>query len=170
MAEILTHPFVSVKADSPDPSLVSANEWNDGHLFTGGAEGQKLIYDSTQPKHVRWTDGTVSYNNTTGSPGFVASPQSNVSPVTVVTGSNCLLVVDVLVGISTNDGSGGHFYLVNNGVDVGSSGFIAGANTPFHTVVTVGAGTQNLSLRLEKEPAGGTINYFASLSVLKHGI
>lgn len=54
MPAVLKHKFVSAKTQSPDPTIVSKNEWNDEHLFAGGTTGQFLQYDSTLSDHVKW--------------------------------------------------------------------------------------------------------------------
>lgn len=54
MPSVLKHKFVSAKTQSPDPTIVSKNEWNDEHLFAGGTTGQFLQYDSTLSDHVKW--------------------------------------------------------------------------------------------------------------------
>lgn len=55
----LLHKFVSAKDESPDPTLVSVNEWNQEHVFSGGVNGQVLIYDDTMTDNVSWTSGPV---------------------------------------------------------------------------------------------------------------
>lgn len=42
MANVLNHRFVSGVADSTDPTLIQPSNWNDGHVFTGGAQGMLL--------------------------------------------------------------------------------------------------------------------------------
>jgi hypothetical protein len=41
----LDHRFRSAKADGADASQVQPSHWNDGHAFTGGANGYTLIRD-----------------------------------------------------------------------------------------------------------------------------
>ncbi len=55
------HTFESLKSDSPDTTLVSSSEWNDSHSFSGGINGQTLVYDNTEPYNMRWTDGIQSF-------------------------------------------------------------------------------------------------------------
>jgi hypothetical protein len=81
MAEEITHVFISAKSDSPDTTLVSSSEWNDGHVFGGGINGQHLIYDNTQPNNVRWTNGIVSGENTANITG--TSPVTAAAPVII---------------------------------------------------------------------------------------
>lgn len=69
MAEVeINHAFVSLKADSPDPSLVSASEWNARLNIGGGSNGQTVVRDASQPHGARWTQG-VSVQRTTGTYG-----------------------------------------------------------------------------------------------------
>jgi hypothetical protein len=42
MANVLKHRFASAKADGGDATQVQPSNWNDGHLFTGGTEGDVL--------------------------------------------------------------------------------------------------------------------------------
>lgn len=51
MADTLHHRFVSAKAQSPDTTIVSKNEWNDTHQFDGGTNGEYIQYDDTQAGH-----------------------------------------------------------------------------------------------------------------------
>ena len=59
MAEIVTHAFISTQPQSANTALVSRDEWNDGHVFSGGVNGQVLVYDNTQDNNMRWTDGRI---------------------------------------------------------------------------------------------------------------
>lgn len=85
MAEIITHTFVSAKSDSPDTTLVSASEWNAGHLFGGGTNGAILMYDNTQPGNIRWTEGvrkqTSQHYIVTSTP----TPIINLAPMNFTT-------------------------------------------------------------------------------------
>ena len=47
----LVHPFVSAVADLPG-SLVKPSDWNHGHTFQGGVNGDLLTYDNTQTDNV----------------------------------------------------------------------------------------------------------------------
>lgn len=93
MAEIITHAFVSAKSQSPDTTLVSKNEWNDGHVLTGGINGQFIVYDNTQQNNIRWTDGPVSSGNTALISTSTATPLANLAPVTITPASFVVVVV-----------------------------------------------------------------------------
>jgi hypothetical protein len=51
MSKTLDHRFRSSKADGPDPTQVQPSAWNDGHQFTGGANGNVLIRDTADPAY-----------------------------------------------------------------------------------------------------------------------
>jgi hypothetical protein len=43
----LDHRFRSAKTDGPDASQVQPSHWNDAHAFSGGANGNALVRDTT---------------------------------------------------------------------------------------------------------------------------
>jgi hypothetical protein len=47
MANVLKHRFASGKTDGPDATQVQPSNWNDGHLFSGGVNGDVLTRDTT---------------------------------------------------------------------------------------------------------------------------
>jgi len=47
MSNVLGHRFVSPKLDGPDATQVQPSAWNDGHKFSGGANGQILTRDTS---------------------------------------------------------------------------------------------------------------------------
>jgi hypothetical protein len=49
MANVVKHRFLSAKTDGADLTQVQPSHWNDGHLFTGGAAGDLLMRDPTDP-------------------------------------------------------------------------------------------------------------------------
>lgn len=75
----LIHKFISSKTQSPDPTLVSKNEWNQEHVFQGGVNGQALTFDNTQTDHVVWVNKPKSVDISvvdyaTGGSGTKADP------------------------------------------------------------------------------------------------
>jgi hypothetical protein len=56
MSNVLTHRFVSAKLDGADLTQVQPSAWNDGHKFSGGATGQVLTRDTSDPTFgATWT-------------------------------------------------------------------------------------------------------------------
>jgi hypothetical protein len=52
---LLKHRFVSGKSDGADASQVQPSNWNDGHTFSGGAAGDVLTRDPTDPNYgAKW--------------------------------------------------------------------------------------------------------------------
>src|SRR5882724_9007702 len=63
----LLHKFVSAKADGGDATLVRPTNWNNDHNFSGGADGQQLVFDSTQADKGSWVNYfSASLTNQTG--------------------------------------------------------------------------------------------------------
>lgn len=77
----ILHKFVSAKADSPDPTLVSASEWNEAHVMSGGLNGQRLVFDNTQPNNFRWVDGLREYNAAQVFSVSTATPLNNLAVI-----------------------------------------------------------------------------------------
>lgn len=51
---MLTHKFVSPKADGPDATKLRPSNWNEEHKFTGGATGSALIRDTGATDGASW--------------------------------------------------------------------------------------------------------------------
>ena len=47
---------MNIFGDSPNTNLTRPVNWNDEHVFTGGQNGQVLIYDNSQSDNGRWVD------------------------------------------------------------------------------------------------------------------
>jgi hypothetical protein len=150
MAEIITHAFVTTKPDSPDPSLVSATEWNDGHTFSGGSNGQTLAADNTQPKGIRWIDGTVQF---TGSANILGGSPQTVTLATFTANTPAIIILayatyqvctpSASAGLNLMlDGSSIANFVVPNGVDATRTLIIqcdAGNHTLTATYTAAGA-------------------------------
>jgi hypothetical protein len=54
---VVTHPFVSAKAESSDGTKVRASTWNAAHAFTGGSTGKLLARDTGQTNGAAWVEG-----------------------------------------------------------------------------------------------------------------
>jgi len=141
MAEFITHPFVSAKSDSPDSTLVSANEWNDGHILSGGINGQILVYDSTQPNNMKWIDGGKSLSNTYTA-GAVGSPFTTPIFATLNSSSNIIAQINPDLYCFTSGGTIYSFALSVNGAPIFFIGSILSATRsifPLSTSFTPGA-------------------------------
>lgn len=169
MSEPITHAFISAKTQSPDTTLVSKNEWNDGHLFLGGVNGQVLIYDNTQPNNMRWTDGPALSSNV-ASGGASASPLVGLVPVTITTsGPGICLALFTAYAVLSGAGTVSINLLID-GVLEYSQGFVSGgavALTWFRGV-SLAAGTYTFTLNYVAS-AGTFVSYTAELGVLRIG-
>jgi len=59
MANVTRHRFASGKTDGPDATQVQPSNWNDGHVYTGGAAGDVLTRDPTDATYgAKWTTPT----------------------------------------------------------------------------------------------------------------
>jgi hypothetical protein len=105
MAEIITHSFVSGKSQSPDTTLVSKNEWNDGHVFGGGINGQVLVYDNTADNNIRWTDGSANYLQSATIANPTTSPAVNVINISFTSNSAINIITSVIFSSVTTTGS-----------------------------------------------------------------
>lgn len=141
MAETITHAFVSAKSDSPDSSLVSATEWNDGHIFSNGINGQVLVYDNTQPNNMRWVDGVTNPGNTQSIANPTTSPINSIANVNFNSDSPVVVQATIhYVGIST---VGAVTYTANLYID---SILVAGD--------ILSSGVNNLTIRTAIRPIG----------------
>lgn len=67
MSNVLTHRFTSPKLDGADATQVQPSAWNDGHRFSGGANGDVLTRDTTDATFgAKWVttppaEGWVAY-------------------------------------------------------------------------------------------------------------
>jgi hypothetical protein len=143
MAETITHAFVSAKTQSPDTTLVSKNEWNDGHVFSGGSQGQILVYDNTQPNNMRWVDGAVNS-------GVSGGPVSGASPLTLIEGNITVTsLVAVYYSISaivaTSGSIGSTIAFRVDGVAVSNFNIAHATQTFFSLISSLPAGTHEIS-------------------------
>lgn len=131
MAETITHSFISAKADSADPTLVSSSEWNDNHKLVGTAEGQIVTYNTANaPSNVRYVDGTRRGNGSYVIPGAIALPATLPFSVvlTLSTTAYCLVIVTPHAITPVNPLTVG---IKHNAVNVRN--FIIPATTVHHT-------------------------------------
>lgn len=68
MANIVKHRFVSAKTNGPDATQIQPSNWNDGHLFTGGAADDLLTRDPTDATFgAKWGPGITVITDTSPS-------------------------------------------------------------------------------------------------------
>src|SRR6266567_7574519 len=105
------HSFVSPIADLPG-SLVKPSDWNHGHIFQGGVDGDLLTKDSTQTDGVLFKSVLNSVNgrilSLTRGQGSVASSRSPtgdflIIPFTLVKTNSCVLVLTQAFMTDTNN-------------------------------------------------------------------
>jgi hypothetical protein len=162
MADIILHAFVSAKSDSPDDTLIRASSWNDGHIFSGGINGQHLVYDNTQVNNMRWVDGEFTGNNLYTISGTVASPINDIADVDFTTNSPVkythVVILDqvtttggVLIVVAFNaDGGPVHSYGINSASKAQSLTIIG-------TFPTAGSHSVSVSLSASNTFTGGTV-------------
>lgn len=172
MAEILAHTFVNPHVDSGDATITASSEWNDGHTFAGGADGQILIRDSTQPKGARWTHGPrVSFATSSGSGGVVtAEGAQNV----IVFTSPAVIVLSIAASALLSDSTAVKMSLRRDGIEVFNANFV-GSDSLFHILptfnITESAGTHTYGIVLSSVNGFGTFTGWTSrLSTFSVGI
>lgn len=123
MADIVTHAFVTTKPDSPDPSLVSASEWNEGHVLQGGSNGQVLVFDNTQVKNARFIDGgAIASASATGPTG--GTTVTGIAPITFTATSNEALFISLTAYAEASVAAVINYFVIINGVSVYGQGVV----------------------------------------------
>jgi hypothetical protein len=59
MANALKHKMVSAVADAADTSKVRPSNWNEEHVFAGGADGAFLVFKTSESDKAVWSTGFV---------------------------------------------------------------------------------------------------------------
>lgn len=54
MADVLKHTFTSAKPDGPDATVIRPSDWNAEHAFSGGGNGDLLVYDQAETDKAGW--------------------------------------------------------------------------------------------------------------------
>jgi hypothetical protein len=158
MSEPITHVFISAKTQSPDTTLVSKNEWNDGHTFLTGANGQHLVYDDTQPNNMRWSNASSAGGNTSAISASTPTPISNLAAVSFTLQTAAVTFVSYQAVVYTSTGAAaGTVTLVLDTVDISSFSIPSGITQPasIGTSMSLAAGAHTLSLRLN---VAGNVN------------
>jgi hypothetical protein len=60
MSNALVHKFVSAKTDGTDTTLVRPSNWNEEHVFAGGATGSLLVFDATASDKAAWISAVAT--------------------------------------------------------------------------------------------------------------
>jgi hypothetical protein len=113
----LDHRFRSGKADGPDATQVQPSNWNDGHVFTGGATGQTLVrdtsdatYGATWMPHGVWTDIPFSPGLFHGSGGMTWTVTAVDLLAYMVIGGTCFVAFGISAGTLAGTASGAIFF------------------------------------------------------------
>lgn len=61
MSNVLAHVFVSAKADGADPTQVQPSNWNAGHSFSGGSNGNLIVRDTSDATYGAAWASTLTY-------------------------------------------------------------------------------------------------------------
>lgn len=94
MAEVqVTHTFVSSKPDSPDPTLVSSNEWNAAHKAQGGSDGQVGMRSSGAASGEVWVHGPTVLRTQDAFTGSVGTTPAMASTVVILSSAAYVLLV-----------------------------------------------------------------------------
>lgn len=162
----ITHAFVSPKADSPDSTLIRPSNWNDGHTLSGGINGQVLIYDTTQPNNMRWTDGRFAVHSPFIISSSTAVPIIGAAAITRTFNSMNLITVHVQIReFTTVGGASGTIQTTIDGTVINEAVVISGTSyVTFLAITTITAGSHTVALNLTTT---GNVNILtASLSLL----
>ncbi len=169
MAEILAHTFVSGKSDSADGTIVSSGEWNDGHSFASGVDGQLLMRDSSQGKGAKWVDGPLVQRISDAFTGNVGTT-TPLSSVNVSFSSNgyILLIASLLCTLAS--GTAGIVSIRRNSVAISTGAFLANSTfiVPFTALAVEVAGTYTYEM-IVTGSSGNITNVQTVLSLIKIG-
>lgn len=91
----VNHAFVSAKPDSSDATIVSANEWNADLLFSGGADGQPLIKDSSKTTGAKFGQAPLAYRTSDTYSGASPSGAMASTAITTTDVANLMFFVNI---------------------------------------------------------------------------
>lgn len=165
----IAHTFVSAKADSPDPTLVSSSEWNDFLEAVNGNNSQMMLRNNTSPYGMTWVDGPSIVQ---GSGAFTGSqvttpPLCSTSP-TFASGVYVLLLPSVLVTLTA--GNGAILSIRRNAVVIASGAIRCDSTffSPFTGYAVESAGTFTYDI-LISGTSGSVTNVNATLTIFSIG-
>jgi hypothetical protein len=173
MAEIITHTFVSAKTQSPDTTLVSKNEWNDGHVFSGGINGQSLVYDDTQPNNMRWVNKTFTAFVADTVSSSTPTPLLNIASVSPTFETTVIALITYQAFSYTSVGNAvGTLSLVVDTLDVSllniPSPLIQATSATLP--IPLPAGAHNINIRLNTAGNVNVTTLFISISIVAFGV
>lgn len=169
MAEIITHAFVSAKTQSPDTTIVSKNEWNDGHLLSGGSNGQVLLYDNTQDNNIRWGNKSIASHTTASVIVSTPTPLTNLATVTFTTELPLIIFLSYTVfGYTSVGNANGVIELYFDSVLYQSFGFLSPITQPTGATfpLTLAAGSHSGFLKLSTAGNVNVTAFTASIDIL----
>lgn len=111
---LINHAFVSAKPDSPDGTIVSASEWNNVLLLTGGSQGQLVARDSGSVTGASWIDGANIQVNSGTYNG--SSPSPDLAQIFVTNNSASYTLLFATVAAVTSGGANVNAFIKRNGV------------------------------------------------------
>lgn len=104
------HRFRSAKADGPDATQVQPSGWNDGHIYTGGVNGQTLVRDTSDVIFgATWADhgGITAYTPVWSATGAAPSlGNSSLVGAYSIVSQTVFVNVRFIVGSTAGLGSG----------------------------------------------------------------
>lgn len=171
MAETVTHAFISAKSDSADTTLVSSSEWNDGHVFSGGANGQVLIYDNTQPNNIRWTEGIKKGTNTASIVSSTPTPVLNLAALTFNLAYDCVGLGIFFIAITTvGNATATVSYRIDDANDYQPSIVSPETGKSFTTDLTLSAGTHTMDIDIAVAGGANILTLLLSHRVILFGV
>lgn len=111
---LINHPFVSMKPNSSDGSIVSSTAWNAADVISGGSAGQMLVRNPADPQGASWVHGpqiTFAQANHNG-----AAPSPFLCTIVITFTSVAAVQLAVMASIVTADASAGTVQLYRDGV------------------------------------------------------
>lgn len=173
MADIITHAFISAKTQSPDTTLVSKNEWNDGHTFIGGSNGERLVYDDTQPNNIRWVNPSFGSLTSSTVLASTVTPLVNLATYSFSLNKAALLLITYqATGYSSVGNATGTIYLVSDTLDISSFVITSPQQSPgsLSFPLNLAAGAHTLTIRLNTAGNVNVLTLGASISVFAVGV
>src|SRR4030095_1977011 len=115
MADVsIVHAFILSKPESPDPSIVSNQEWNAPNLVSGGISGQLLMRDGNAQTGASYMDGAgVERSSDAFSGSATTTPAMAVT--TVSCNSNAYILVQPHVNVTLAVGNSAIMSIRRNG-------------------------------------------------------
>jgi hypothetical protein len=165
----IAHPFISAKADSADPTLVSSSEWNAFLGAVNGNNGQMIIRNNTSAQGMTWADGpSIVRPSDSFSGSQVTTPALCSTPLTFASGVYVLLLPSVAVTLTAGNAA---ILSIRRNAAVIATGAIRCDSTyftPFPAYAVEVAGTYTYDI-LISGTSGSVTNVGAILTIFSIG-